>query len=358
VADTRYPGPPMLETLPRRSERPRRRRHRGLLIVLVLAVVLGGALVTAGLYYQWSTGASGPKKALVVTIPSGASGQQVGDLLKQQGVIRSTFGFRLMSKFRGFSSGFEAGKYHMTTNMTASGAIAALNDGPFVESLRVTFPEGYRIEQMAQRAREKLHVRESDFTASATTGTWTVGDYLPKGTKSVEGFLFPSTYDFLKDDKAEDVIRRMLAEFENQVKDLPWSAAKTLGVTDYQVVVAASLIEREARFDEDRAKIAAVIYNRLKKGMPLQIDASVQYVLGSWGPLTVKDRDIQSPYNTYLHKGLPPTPIASPGLKSIVAALTPADANYLYYVVIDAAGHHAFTASYQEFLKFKNQYQG
>jgi UPF0755 protein len=182
--------------------------------------------------------------------------------------------------------------------------------------------------------------------------------YLPKGTKSVEGFLFPSTYDFLKDVKADDVVRRMLAEFEDQVKDLPWANAEALDVTKYEVVVAASLIEREARFDEDRGKIAAVIYNRLKKGMALQIDASVQYVLGSWGPITVKDRDLPSPYNTYLHAGLPPTPIASPGLKSIIAALTPAKANYLYYVVIDAAGHHAFTNSYQEFLRLKDQYQG
>ena len=282
----------------------------------------------------------------------------MADLLKDKAVIRSTLAFRLMSKFRGFSSGFEAGKYRLTTNMTASDTLAALKAGPFVESLRVTFPEGYRIEQMAQRASAKLPVKEADFLKSATSGTWTVEDYLPKDSKSVEGFLFPSTYDFLKDVKADDVVRRMLAEFEDQVKDLPWANAGALDVTKYQVVVAASLIEREARFDEDRAKIAAVIYNRLKKGMALQIDASVQYILGSWGPITVKDRDQPSPYNTYLHAGLPPTPIASPGLKSIIAALTPAKANYLYYVVIDAVGHHAFTDSYQEFLKLKDQYQG
>ena len=299
-----------------------------------------------------------PKNALVVTIPVGATGQDVADLLKTQGVIRSPFAFRILSKFRGFSSGFEAGRYRLTTNMTASSVLEALKAGPFVESLRVTFPEGYRVEQMAKRAADKLPLKVSEFEKSATSGTWTVGDYLPKGTKSVEGFLFPSTYDFLKDAKADDVIKRMLAEFQDQVKDLPWSGVEHLGVTKYEVVVAASLIEREARFDEDRAKIAAVIYNRLEKGMALQIDASVQYILGSWGPITVKDRDLPSPYNTYLHTGLPPTPIASPGLKSIVAALTPVKANYLYYVVIDAAGHHAFTDSYQEFLKLKDQYQG
>lgn len=358
MGDTRYPERSMLDTPPRRSERPRRHGHRGLLIALLLLALLGGGAIAGGLYYQWATGASGPKTALVVTIPAGATGQDVTTMLKDSGVIRSPFAFRLMSKFRGFSSGFEAGKYRLTTNMTASDTLAALKAGPFVESLRVTFPEGYRIEQMAQRASDKLPVKPSDFEKSATSGTWTVGDYLPKGTKTVEGFLFPSTYDFLKDAKANHVVQRMLDEFQDQVKDLPWANAEALGVSKYEVVVAASLIEREARFDEDRAKIAAVIYNRLKKGMALQIDASVQYILGSWGPITIKDRDLPSPYNTYLHTGLPPTPIASPGLKSVVAALTPAKANYLYYVVIDAAGHHAFTNSYQEFLKLKDQYKG
>src|SRR5439155_12337626 len=115
---------------------------------------------------------------------------------------------------------------------------------------------------------------------------------------------------------------------------------------DYEVVVVASMIEREAKFEEDRGKIATVMYNRLAKGMPLQIDATVEYALGTYKTrLTFDDLKVQSPYNTYLHKGLPPTPIASPGLASIEAALSPAKGSWLYYVVCDSQGHHAFTSS-------------
>jgi UPF0755 protein len=124
------------------------------------------------------------------------------------------------------------------------------------------------------------------------------------------------------------------------------------------VVVIASMIEREAKFAQDRPKIAAVIYNRLKKKMPLQIDATVQFALGDWGKLTTPDYDVDSPYNTYRAQGLPPGPICSPGLASIQAALEPAKADYLYYVVIDAQGHHGFTSSYQKFLELRDKYQG
>jgi UPF0755 protein len=347
----------MLETLERRSERPRRRRRVGLIVLLCVLILLLGLVVAGGVYYQWATGASGPKTAVTIDIPSGATGSDVAAILKKDGVIRSTLAFRVLSRFRGFRSGFQAGQYKLTTNMTISAVLAALKQGPFVDTLRVTFPEGFRISQMAQRVHEGLGIKASAFTKAATSGAYSLGDYLPKGTKTVEGFLFPSTYDFLKDATADDVIQRMLTEFEKETAVLPWSNAKAHGVTDYQVVVMASLIEREARFQEDRAKIAAVIYNRLKKGMPLEIDASIQYIKGTWDPITVQDRSLESPYNTYLNTGLPPAPIASPGLASIEAALTPVKAAYLYYVVIDDAGHHCFTDTYEKFLTAKNQHR-
>jgi peptidoglycan lytic transglycosylase G len=348
-----------LDTLAQRSGRPERgSRRRGLIVLLAFVLVMVGLAVAAGGYYEWAVGASGPQRPVSITIPSGATGSDVANLLKKEGVIRSTLGFRLLAKVRHFSSGFEAGRYNLKTNMPVSNVLDALKAGPVVQSLRVTFPEGYRLSQMAQRVKDKLGIKSSTFTKSADSGRWTLDPYLPAGTNTVEGFLFPSTYDFLKDSKATDVIQRLLQEFDKQAKTLSWTNAKALGVTDYEVVVIASLIEREARFDADRPKIAAVIYNRLKKGMPLEIDATIQYALGSWAPITIPDRQVDSPYNTYLHAGLPPTPIASPGLASLTAALNPAKANYLYYVVIDAAGHHGFTNSYAEFVKLKNKYKG
>jgi UPF0755 protein len=227
-----------------------------------------------------------------------------------------------------------------------------------VVGVSATFPEGLRIEQTATRAADQLGIGRDNFIRAATSGRFALPPFLPEGTVSVEGFLFPSTYDFRPDVNADDVIERLIAQFDEEAAALPWDNAQALGLTEYEVVIVASLIEREARFPEDRANISAVIHNRLAKGMRLEIDATVQYALGDWEPILIEDREVDSPYNTYRVDGLPPSPIASPGLAALEAALQPADADYLYYVVIDAEGHHAFTDSYDEFLRLVDQYQG
>jgi UPF0755 protein len=346
----------MIETLPRRSERPpRRRRGRAVVILLALVLVLIGGMAVIGGYYQWAVGASGPQRPIVLTIPQGATGSAVADLLKREGVIRSPFAFRLISRFRGFSSGFQAGKYHMKTNLTVSQTLDMLKVGPFVESISVTIPEGYTVEQTAARAAKALKIRERSFVKLATNGAYSLPPYLPKGTKTLEGFLFPSTYDFLKDIRARDVVQRLLDEFRRQAAKLPWDRTKELHVTPYQAVIVASLIEREAGNDADRAKIAAVIYNRLARRMPLGIDATVRYAVHKpTGPLTVSDLNVNSPYNTRKFAGLPPTPIASPGFASLKAALEPAKVDYLYFVVVDcSSGKSEFATTYAEFLRLK-----
>jgi peptidoglycan lytic transglycosylase G len=353
---------PMLETLPKRAERQPRERRRGL-IVLITVLVLVAALVAGGVgYWSWATGASGAKTKLVVTIPDGATGGEVGQLLEKNGVIRSTWAFKLLSRFRGFSGGFQAGVYtNLTTNMAVEDVIDALKKGPLAKkSLQALFPEGLTLGQTADRAQEQLGVPGSDFMKAATSGEWSLSPYLPKGTKTVEGFLFPKKYEFKAGISANDVIKRLLAQFKLEVRDFEWSGYKRLGLKrPYDAVIVASMIEREAKFPEDRGKIARVIYNRLAKGMPLQIDATVEYALGTHKPrLTLADLKVNSPYNTYLHTGLPPTPIASPGAASLEAALAPAKGRWLYYVVVDAQGHHAFTASYDEFLRLTQKYQG
>jgi UPF0755 protein len=341
----------------RRSERPpKEHRLRGVLILLLIMLVLGGVLVAVGSYYNHVTGASGPRVAVTVEIPRGSTGAQVADLLKEKGVIRSTFAFKLLSRFRGFGGGFEAGKYTgLTTNMTVQEVLDVLKKGPQVETLpAVTFPEGLAIPQVASRAAAKLGISAKDFIKAARSGKYSLPPYLPAGTKTVEGFLFPDTYDFLKDATADSVIRRLLDGFDKQALSLPWDQAETLHVTPYEVVIIASLIEREARFPADRPKIARVIYNRLKKGMLLQIDATVQYALGRWGPIQLKDRQVESPYNTYLHPGLPPTPIASPGKASLLAALAPAVGDWLFYVLVDCkTGQHGFAVTLSEFNRIR-----
>jgi UPF0755 protein len=349
----------MVETLTRRSESPRRERRRGLVILLSLLLLLAAIAGAAGAYYNWATGASGPRGKVEVIIPTGATGAEVADLLAQRNVIRSTFAFNLIARLRGFGAGFQAGRYdNLTTNMTVNEVLDALGEGPVVETVSASFPEGYRLEEVADRAAKRLGISARGFRRAARSGTYSIPPYLPEGTESVEGFLFPDTYDFLKDVDAKGVIERLLEEFDRQAETLPWDLADGLDISPYEVVIIASMIEREARVPEDRAKIARVIYNRLKEGMALEIDATVQYALGDWDPILVADREVDDPYNTYLHPGLPPGPIASPGRASLEAALAPADGPWIYYVVIDAQGHHAFTDSYQEFLRLVDQYQG
>jgi UPF0755 protein len=350
----------MVETQPRRAVRPHRRRRRGLIILLSLILVLAGAAAAVGGYYAWAIGASGPKEPLTLTIPTGATGTEVAELLEEKGVIRSTLGFRLLARFRGFSAGFDAGKYHMSTNMTVEAVLDVLKAGPFVETVSATFPEGYTVRQMADRAADELGVSASQFRKLALSGDYSIPPYLPKGTDTVEGFLFPSTYDFEKDVTAKGVVERLLLQFEREAAELPWDNAKKLGVTPYEVVVIASMIEREARVQKDRPLVSAVIYNRIEKGMRLEIDATVRYALNKpTGPLTQSDLDVDSPYNTRKFAGIPPTPIASPGLASLKAALSPANVDYLYFLVVDpSTGEHAFTVSYDEFLRLKAQANG
>ncbi|MGH2573993.1 MAG: endolytic transglycosylase MltG [Actinomycetota bacterium] len=345
--------------MPKRSARPPRERRTALVVLIVAVLLLAAIAGAVGVYYSWSTGASGPQAKIELLIPSGATGADVGDLLKRRGVIRSTFAFNLIARVRGLGGGFQAGQYtNLTTNMTVGGALDALQEGPFVESVQASFREGNRLEEAGTRAAEQLGISRRVFIRMARSGRYSLPPYLPEGTKTAEGFLFPNTYDFLNDATEGDVIERLLGEFERQASTLPWDRAEDLGVTPYEVVIIASMVEREARVAEDRAKIARVIYNRLEQDMRLEIDATVQYALGNWEPILIADREIVSPYNTYLNDGLPPGPIASPGKASLEAALNPADGDWLYYVVIDAEGHHAFTASYQEFLRLVDQYQG
>ena len=350
----------MLETAPTRSGRRRegRERRRGLAILLVLILLFGGTVAGFSAYYAWGTGASGPQTKVVISIPRGATGTQVADLLKEKGVIRSAFVFRLLIKLRHLAGIFKAGEYNLTTNMAVSDVIDALKQGPFLESVTVTFPEGLTMAQTGARAAEALGMSQEDFINAAKSGTFVLAPYLPAGTKSVEGFLFPQTYDFLQDTTPAQLIQRLLGEFKKECQALPWSKVSSLGISDFQAVIVASMIEREAKFQADRPLVAAVIYNRLKKGMPLQIDATVEYALGTYkAKLTYADLQVKSPYNTYLHTGLPPGPIASPGLASIAAALDPASVDYLYYVA-DSSGHNHYASTYQEFLQLKAKYTG
>jgi UPF0755 protein len=322
-------------------------------LVLLVLLIAGGA----GAYW-WATGASGLSEPVTVEVPEGASADAVGDILADAEVIRSAAAFRIAVAVRGVGDDIRAGRYRMRTNMTLDEALAVITAGPPPQKeVEVTIPEGLEVKEIAETVEGPLRKVDSGrFERLAESGGFALPPYLPEGTPTVEGFLFPETYGFPAGAGSDEVILRLLEQFEKEAAGLPWANARELGLSPYEVVIVASMIEREAGIDADRPKISAVIHNRLERDMPLQIDATIQYALPENNRLlTEEDYEYPSPYNTYLHANLPPTPIGSPGVASLRAALQPADADYLYFVVIDDSGRHAFAETYDEFLRLKDQ---
>ncbi len=337
------------------EELPGRHRRRGIpwgvVLGVVFLVLVAGTAIAGVRYYSWCKGASGPREPVSFTVPEGASGAEVVDALHEAGVIRCGLVSEWLLRRSGLGDDILAGSYELTTNMIPEDAFRALTVAPPpVPTVRLTIPEGYRLTQIAERVRRALGIGEKRFLAAASDGTWSLPPYLPKGTDTTEGFLFPQTYQFAEEStKAKDVVARLLEQFEIEAGGLPWDHAEDLGVTPYEVVIIASMIEEEARLARERAVIAGVIYNRLDLEMPLGIDATLLYDDPTPdGQLSVSDLEHDGPYNTRIHVGLPPTPIASPGLASLEAALNPAETDYLYYVLCGEDGRHEFGTTLAE----------
>jgi UPF0755 protein len=320
---------------------------------ICVAVVLLILLISLFFHYFYPSRGEEPVR---VVIEEGDSASQIAAKLHDNGVITSATIFRFLSWVQGRQGDFKPGSYVFYSGMHYGEVFALLEEGPNYQ-VRVTIPEGLTVEQTAARLAQTISFSEDDFMAAAASGDYNVELIPAENQNNLEGFLFPKTYDFQADAPAGEVIKVLLRQFDAEISGLDWARAGELGVTPYQAVIAASLIEREAVLAEERPLVAAVIYNRLRANMPLQIDATVQYALPKWKDvLTYEDLETPSPYNTYLHKGLPPAPICSPGLASIGASLNPAQVDYLYYVATGDGGHF-FTADYNEFLRVKEEVQ-
>ncbi len=337
-------APPREETAPGRH-RAGRRGGWGLRIGLVVVLVLAAAGVAGFRYYSWCQGASGEREPVTFEVAEGASGGAVVDALHAQGVVRCGMVTRWLLRRSGLEGQFRAGSFELTTNMTPDEAFEVLTTPPEpVPTVRLTVPEGYRVTQIAERVEEALGIPTRRFLRATEERNWSLPPYLPEDAESIEGFLFPETYEFLEGDtRANDVIRKLLDQFGTEAETLPWANAESLGVTPYEVVVIASMIEEEAALDEERALISGVISNRLAIPMTLGIDATLLYDDPTPdGQLSLSDLEFDSPYNTRINPGLPPTPIASPGRASLEAALNPADTTFLFYVLCGPDGHHEF----------------
>ena len=322
------------------------------------------ALVAAGGWYAWRAvfqDSGSPGAPVTVTIPQGASFGRIADVLDAAGVVRSGLVFSLRARVNGDGSRFRAGVYRLRRNERYARIVAALDAGPPPPPVaRLVVPEGYAIRDTA-RIVPRVGISSGAYATAARTLQPPPG-WRPTGGERItgEGFLFPATYDVARRTSASTLVRRQVQAFARATAGVDFRAAARKRLTRYDVLIIASLVEREAAYGPDRARIAAVIYNRLHLGMPLQIDASVQYALGAWRAPTLADLHVASPFNTYLHAGLPPAPICNPGLASIEAAAHPVHAGYLYYVAIpgDPRRRSHFTTTYAEFQRYRAAHPG
>lgn len=301
--------------------------------------------------------ADSPGRKVTIVIPRGATVSQIGEILAERKVVKNSLAFRLVVEYKKMGGRLMAGEYELREGMTYQEALGALRRGPVLRFYTVTIPEGLTIEQTGEILASKTDVGLDEFRTLAEEGFKFDYDFLRSNlSASLEGYLFPKTYEVKPETGARAMINVMLRQFEKETTSLDWKQAEARGLTSFQVVIIASLIEKEARVPSERELISAVIHNRLRARIPLQIDATVQYALPSWKKkLTYEDLKVDSPYNTYLHGGLPPGPISNPGLASMEAALKPAAVDYLYYLVTGEDGSHTFTSSYQEFLRLKQR---
>ncbi len=284
---------------------------------------------------------------IMVVIPSGTDAEGIGSILQQDGVVSDGGRFRNYAKEQGQGSSFKAGRYQFRAGTDYDVIIHALDNGAVqVRLTKLVVPEGFRNSEIAARV-PTVGISTAAYNHALARARPPAGFGHPR---SMEGFLFPATYPVRLHERAATLIAQQEGAFLQEFSQVNMSYARSKNLTNYDVLTIASMIEREARVDKDRALIAAVIYNRLHLGMTLGIDATLLYEYGSWThQLTDSELVANTPYNTRVRHGLPPTPICNPGLKSLQAAARPAHVDYLYYVA-KPDGSHYFTNNYQDFL--------
>jgi UPF0755 protein len=329
--------------------------------VIFLVVVFSALALAIRWYGSHSTDttmAGGNASSHVVEVAAGMTASQIGAVLQSQGIIADTADFLDLITQHGTENTLQPGKYTFPEGLKLVEIVDMLEKGNGTARYKVTIPEGWSISQikslldkegkLSGTQYESLTKQLSQYDLPFLGGTQVTG------VATMEGLLFPSTY-FLSDGQSPgELIKQQLQAFTSKTSAIPWANATDLKVTPYQIVIIASIIEKECRVAAERPQVARVIYNRLAQGMPLQIDATVRYAVNKWtGALTDADLATKSPYNTYVNKGFPPAPICNPGEATLRAALEPVDGDWVYYVLKDTSGHHFFTSSYEEFLQAK-----
>jgi UPF0755 protein len=322
-------------------------------IVLVLAV-----LGTIYLIYSAAVrgdGARTQEGPVRVEVVKGDTLSDVADKLEAAGVIKSAFAFKLQARYEGYGTEMQTGRYTFERGQGTEVIFHKLAAGKAVPTIEVTVPEGLTLDETAQTVAKDSEVPAPRFEQAARKTDYYYAFLEHPGIRTTEGYLYPAKYDFEKDVTAQQIVDRLLGQYLVETQDLDIAGASDrLGLTEHQLVTVASLIEKEAASPREKPLVASVIYNRLNKDMPLQIDATIQYALERPKEnLSLGDLKVHSPYNTYENKGLPPGPICSPSRESLEAALDPEHTNYLYYVLNADGQSHFFTSDYRDFLRAK-----
>jgi len=280
----------------------------------------------------------------IIDIPSGTNAKEIVHILEKNEIIgKNNYLFIILIKLSKLEVKLKFGEYNLSPSLNMLQILNKLARGEIVV-YKITIPEGYNSIQIAELLDKKEIVEKESFLK-----------LVKYGEKSWEGYLFPDTYEVPKKYGAENMLKLMLSNFEQVAVDNKLiNKAEQTGFTMDEIITLASIIEKEAKFAEEKRQISSVFHNRLKSGMKLQSCATIQYILGKPKEiLEESDLEIESPYNTYLYKGLPPGPICNPGIDSIIAALEPANEDYLFFVLGDN-GRHIFSKTYEEHLKNKN----
>lgn len=338
--------------------------NRGLKIAIGIAVALCLIIALGVCWILFGSKSAGVDKgsAVTVEIKQGAGTADIAQALASAGVIGNTTLFRLQSRLSGSDGAYKAGVYKLTAGESVNKVIAALKKGPEAVYVTVTIPEGKTVNQIGAILEKKAGIKADEFVAYAQSAAPDFAGSYPylkdAYNNSLEGYLFPDTYRIAANAKAQDVVAMMVKRFNEVYSTLSVPAARAQKYNTNQLVTIASLVEREVSNASDRPLVASVIDNRLAKGMCLQFCSSVQFLLPGEEErtkvrLTNQDISIDSPYNTYKNKGLPPGPIANPGKAALEAAIRPAKTTYLYFQVVDKKGTTKFDKTAAEFAKTK-----
>lgn len=353
----------------KKSKKRRRKVKKAPIIILILFLAFVISILILG-YKYYSLYINGGIKAdnskgtdVNISIKMNTSPKEISQALEDANIVDNSLFFYLKAKNDGVAEKFKAGDFVLNTSMSYDEIINTLQSTGQIKQLKLLVKEGQTQEDIATNLDNMGIVTYDEFMKACNDIKY---DYkflkdLPTDENrknKLEGYLYPDTYFLSENDTAEDIVNKLLRRFNELYTEDLYKKAESLNLTTDEVVIIASIIEREVKYAPEKSTVASVVYNRLKQGIKLQMDATVLYAKGELSDRTlISDTKIESPYNTYYVDGLPIGPISNPSIDTIKAVLNPKDTNYLYYVVKnDATGEHFFTSNYNEFLKAKEKY--